>query len=50
MLRGYSNRRIAAELLLAEPTIATHIRHILAKSRTANRAEAAVWAVRNGLD
>ena len=46
--RGYSNRKIAVELLLAEPTIATHIRHILAKSRTANRAEAAAWAIRTG--
>jgi DNA-binding CsgD family transcriptional regulator len=47
LVRGLSNRRIAEQLTLGEPTVATHVRHILEKTGTANRAEASAWAVRN---
>jgi DNA-binding NarL/FixJ family response regulator len=46
---GYTNRQIAAELTLGQATVATHIRHILQKTNSANRAEAAAYAVRHGL-
>ncbi|GAB4331068.1 MAG: alpha/beta fold hydrolase [Dehalococcoidia bacterium] len=46
---GRSNRQIAEALVLSEATIATHVRHILQKTDSANRAEAASYAVRNGL-
>jgi len=41
VVQGHSSRRIAEELVISEPTVATHIRHILEKSGTANRTEAA---------
>jgi DNA-binding CsgD family transcriptional regulator len=46
---GLSNRQIAAQLVISEPTVATHVRHILEKTRSAIRAEAAAFAVRSGL-
>jgi DNA-binding NarL/FixJ family response regulator len=49
LARGSSNREIAVALLVREPTVATHVRHILDKTGTANRTEAAAWAVREGL-
>jgi DNA-binding CsgD family transcriptional regulator len=49
LVQGHSNRRIAETLVISEPTVATHIRHILEKTGTANRTEAAAWAVREGL-
>jgi DNA-binding CsgD family transcriptional regulator len=49
LAHGLTNRLIAAELVVSEPTVATHIRHILDKTGTANRAEAAAWAVRHRL-
>jgi DNA-binding CsgD family transcriptional regulator len=47
--RGASNREIAAELVLSERTVETHVRNVLAKVGVANRAQAAVWAVEQGL-
>jgi DNA-binding CsgD family transcriptional regulator/pimeloyl-ACP methyl ester carboxylesterase len=46
---GASNRVIAERLVIAESTVANHVRNILAKTRTANRTEAGTWAVRHGL-
>lgn len=46
---GKSNRQIAEALVLSEATVATHVRHILGKTGSANRAEAAAWAARNEL-
>ena len=48
--RGMTNQQIARELVVSEPTVATHVRHILQKTGAANRAEAAAYAVRNSLD
>jgi DNA-binding NarL/FixJ family response regulator len=44
---GRTNRQIAAELVLSERTVETHVGHVLGKLGVANRAEAAAWAARN---
>ena len=38
---GRTNRQIAAELVLSERTVETHVGHVLGKLGVANRAEAA---------
>ena len=48
--RGFSNKRIALELGIAEKTVKTHVGHVLAKLGVADRTQAAVHAVRMGLD
>jgi NarL family two-component system response regulator LiaR len=47
--RGFSNKRIARELEIAEKTVKTHVGHVLAKLGVADRTQAAVHAVRAGL-
>ena len=47
--RGLGNREIAATLHISENTVKTHVRHILEKLHLSNRAEAAAYAVKNGL-
>ncbi len=42
--RGLSNRAIATELVISEHTAANHVRSILAKTRSANRTQAAMLA------
>ncbi len=46
---GYTNRRIAARLIVGEATVATHVRHVLTKLQLSSRAQVAVWATRHGL-
>ncbi len=46
---GKTNQEIAAELCRSPSTVAIHVRNILGKTQTANRAEAAAFAVRKGL-
>jgi len=46
---GLGNREIATRLFLSPNTVANHIRAILAKTESANRTEAAAFAIRNGL-
>jgi DNA-binding NarL/FixJ family response regulator len=46
---GYSNKRIALELDIAEKTVKTHVGHLLAKLGVADRTQAALLAVRRGL-
>jgi two-component system, NarL family, response regulator LiaR len=46
---GYSNKRIALELGIAEKTVKTHVGHLLAKLGVADRTQAAMLAVRRGL-
>jgi DNA-binding NarL/FixJ family response regulator len=48
--RGYSNKRIALELGIAEKTVKTHVGHVLGKLGVTDRTQAAVHAVRMGLD
>jgi DNA-binding CsgD family transcriptional regulator len=46
---GRSNRDIAEALYISLNTVATHVRNILTKTGTANRTEAAAYALRHGL-
>jgi len=46
---GLSNQEIGARLFISTHTVANHIRSILAKTGTANRTEAAAYAVHHGL-
>ena len=48
--RGHANKRIALELGVAEKTVKTHVGHVLAKLDLTDRAQAALYAVREGLD
>lgn len=45
--RGLSNRQIAAELIVSERTIDTHVSHILRKLSLVSRAQIAAWAVQH---
>src|SRR2546427_440121 len=46
---GRSNRDIADALYISLNTVATQVRNILTKTGTANRTEAAAYALRHGL-
>jgi DNA-binding NarL/FixJ family response regulator len=46
---GYSNQEIAEELGIAHNTVKNHVRNILTKLGVRNRAQAAAFAVSNGL-
>lgn len=46
---GKSNKRIALELGVAEKTIKTHVGHLLAKLGVADRTQAALLAVKEGI-
>jgi two-component system, NarL family, response regulator LiaR len=48
--QGHANKRIALELGVAEKTVKTHVGHVLAKLDLADRTQAALYAVREGLD
>lgn len=47
--RGMNNERIARKLFISEATVRTHVGNILAKLRLANRTEAALYALKEGL-
>jgi len=47
--RGMSNQEIAAELMISEATVRTHVSNILSKLHLASRTQAALYALREGL-
>ncbi|MFI0509546.1 DNA-binding NarL/FixJ family response regulator [Streptomyces canus] len=47
--RGYTNRRIARELVLAEKTVRNHVSHVFSKIQVSDRAAAVVRARDAGL-
>ena len=47
--RGLSNREIAKELGISEPTVRTHVSNILRKLHLKSRTQAALYALREGL-
>ncbi|WP_442813734.1 response regulator [Streptosporangium subroseum] len=47
---GRSNREIARELTVAEKTVKTHVSNVLMKLGVQDRTQAALYAVRHGLD
>ena len=48
--RGLNNRVIAGELVLSEKTVKTHVSNILSKLHLSDRTQAAIYALREGLD
>ena len=49
LAQGYSNRRIAEALTIAERTAETHVTNILSKLHLASRVQVRPWAVDHGL-
>jgi len=49
LARGYSNKRIAQELGIREPTVRFHLRNIYAKAGLQSRTEAVAWALQQDL-
>jgi NarL family two-component system response regulator LiaR len=47
--QGHSNEQIAARLVVSEATVRTHISHLLDKLHLANRVQATLYALREGL-
>ena len=47
--QGLSNQEIADELVVSESTVRLHVSRILGKLHLANRTQAALYAVREGL-
>jgi NarL family two-component system response regulator LiaR len=49
LARGMSNKEIAEELVIAEVTVRSHISRILDKLHLANRVQATLYALREGM-
>jgi NarL family two-component system response regulator LiaR len=49
LAQGLTNQEIADRLVISEWTVRTHVRNILGKLHLANRAQAALCALREGI-
>lgn len=49
LARGLENQQIAEQLVIAEVTVRSHVSHILDKLHLANRVQATLYALREGL-
>ncbi|NJD58222.1 MAG: DNA-binding response regulator [Anaerolineales bacterium] len=49
LAKGLSNEEIADKLVISEVTVRTHISHLLAKLYLANRVQATLYALREGI-
>ena len=47
--RGLSNKEIASELSISQMTVKTHVSNILSKLHLADRTQAAIFSIRQGL-
>jgi NarL family two-component system response regulator LiaR len=47
--QGLTNDEIAEKLVVSERTVRTHVSNILAKLQLANRTQAALYALKEGL-
>ncbi len=50
IVNGLGNEAIAETLTISLPTVKTHVRHIFEKLGVSDRTQAAVWAVRHGIE
>lgn len=48
--QGKSNREIANELVISEKTVKTHVSNILSKLQLDDRTQAAIYAIKHGLE
>lgn len=48
--RGLSNREIAEKMVISEKTVKTHVSNLLSKLDLTDRTQAAIWALKHGLD
>ena len=48
--RGFNNREIADKLVISDKTVKTHVSSILGKLHLEDRTQAAIYALRHGLD
>jgi NarL family two-component system response regulator LiaR len=49
LAQGFSNQEIADALVISERTVRTHVSNILSKLHLANRTQAALYALKEGL-
>lgn len=49
LAQGFSNQDISQKMNISERTVATHVSNILSKLHVANRTQAALYALREGL-
>jgi NarL family two-component system response regulator LiaR len=49
LAQGLTNQEIADRMVISEWTVRTHVRNILGKLHLANRTQAALYALREGI-